>query len=394
MKILYHHRIRSKDGQYVHLEELTRALRDLGHEIILVGPAAIEKEEFGAEAGIVAWLKRSLPKFLYEFMEFCYSFWVYARLRAAIRRHNPDCIYERCNLFQVAGAWAKRAYKIPMLLEVNAPLLEERQKYGGLSLVALARWSQNYVWRVPDYLLPVTEVLADYLRRAEIPESKIVVIPNGVNLARFERTMDRAEAKTHLGLGGRLVLGFTGFVREWHGLEHVIDLIAQMGDAARVHLLLIGDGPARKTLEDHARSLGVESSMTITGIVPRDEVARYIAAFDVALQPAVVPYASPLKLFEYMILGCAIVAPAMPNLCEILVDGENALLFDAENADSFSAALSRVCSDPGFRERIGKGASKTIIERKLTWENNARIVVRLFEKLGAGKESAKTAGIS
>jgi glycosyltransferase involved in cell wall biosynthesis len=389
MKILYHHRIRSKDGQYVHLEELTRALRDLGHEIILVGPAAIEKEEFGAEAGIVASLKRNLPKFLYEFLEFCYSFWVYARLRAAIRQHKPDCLYERCNLFQVAGAWAKRAYKLPMLLEVNAPLLEERQKYGGLSLVALARWSQNYVWRAPDYLLPVTEVLAVYLRRAEVPDSKIVVIPNGVNLARFQRTMDRAEAKHQLGLDGRLVLGFTGFVREWHGLECVIDLISQMGDTAPVHLLLVGDGPARKSIEDHARKLCVERSVTITGIVPRDEVARYIASFDVALQPAVVPYASPLKLFEYMILGCAIVAPAMPNLCEILVDGENAFLFDPEKPESLSAALARVCSDAAFRERIGKSAAKTIIERKLTWENNARIVVSLFEKLGVTTGSAK-----
>jgi glycosyltransferase involved in cell wall biosynthesis len=385
MKILYHHRIRSKDGQYVHLEELTRALRNLGHEIILVGPAAIEREEFGAEAGIVDTLKRNLPKFLYELMEFCYSFWVYLRLRAAIRHHRPDCIYERCNLFQVAGAWAKHAYKLPMLLEVNAPLLEERQKYGGLSLVALARWSQNYVWRAPDYLLPVTEVLAGYLRRADVPESKIVIIPNGVNLERFERTVDRAGAKKRLGIDGRLVLGFTGFVREWHGLERVIDLIAQMGEVSRAQLLLVGDGPARKALEDHARKLGVERSVTFTGIVPRDEVARYIAAFDVALQPAVVPYASPLKLFEYMILGCAIVAPAMPNLCEILVDGENALLFDADDPESFSAALSRISSDAGLRERLGKSAARTIIERKLTWENNARIVVSLFEKLGVGK---------
>ena len=224
MKILYHHRIRSKDGQYVHLEELTNALRNLGHEIILVGPAAIEKEEFGSEAGIVDSLKRILPAFIYEILEFGYSFWVYVRLRAAIRRFKPDCIYERCNLFQTAGAWAKRLYKLPMLLEVNAPLMEERQKYSGLSLVSLAKWSQNYVWHAADYLLPVTEVLAGYLRRAGVPDSRIVVVPNGVNSRRFQRVYGREEAKRRLGVEGRLVLGFTGFVREWHGLERVIDL--------------------------------------------------------------------------------------------------------------------------------------------------------------------------
>ena len=129
--------------------------------------------------------------------------------------------------------------------------------------------------------------------------------------------------------------------------------------------------------------------MTITGVIPRNEVARYIAAFDVALQPAVVPYASPLKLFEYMVLGCAIVAPAMANLCEILVNGQNALLFEPENPDFFSQALSRVCSDPILRERIGKGAERTIIERRLTWENNAKTVIRLFEALRVRKENVE-----
>jgi glycosyltransferase involved in cell wall biosynthesis len=387
MKILYHHRIRSKDGQYVHLDELTQALRALGHEIILVGPAAIEREEFGAEAGIVAYLKRYLPRRLYEALEFSYSLWAYARLHAAIRRHKPDCIYERCNLFQVAGAWVKRTYGLPMLLEVNAPLLEERQQYGGLSSVRLARWSQNYVWQTADYLLPVTEVLAGYLRRAGVPDSRIVVIPNGANLARFERTGDRKEAQRRLGLEGRLVLGFTGFVREWHGLERVIELMARADDATRVHFLLVGDGPARKTLEEHAQRLGVEDSMSITGIIPRDEVAHYIAAFDVALQPAVVPYASPLKLFEYMALGCAIIAPAVPNLREILVDNQNALLFDPESPSSFSSVVSRVCADAGLREQIGAGAARTIIERGLTWENNAKSVVTLFHTLGIGKET-------
>ena len=88
-----------------------------------------------------------------------------------------------------------------------------------------------------------------------------------------------------------------------------------------------------------------------------------------------------------MVLGCAIVAPAMPNLCEILVNNHNALLFEPNNLDSFSATLSRVCSDAVLREQLGKGAAMTISDRKLTWENNAKKVVSLFECLGVGKSS-------
>ena len=61
MKILYHHRTRSKDGQYVHISELIGALRRLGHEVVVVAPAAMEHAKFGDDAGLVALLKRHVP---------------------------------------------------------------------------------------------------------------------------------------------------------------------------------------------------------------------------------------------------------------------------------------------------------------------------------------------
>src|SRR2546428_2801986 len=117
MKILYHHRIRSKDGQYVHVEEMINALKALGHEIVLVAPTAIEKEEFGADAGMVAWMKRHLPRMVYELLELSYAGLAFFRLRRAVREHRPDCLYERYNLFMPAGVWLKRRYGLPMLLE-------------------------------------------------------------------------------------------------------------------------------------------------------------------------------------------------------------------------------------------------------------------------------------
>jgi hypothetical protein len=73
-------------------------------------------------------------KWFYELMELGYSLVAYRRMVKAIREHKPDCIYERYNLFLPAGIWAARRYKLPLLLEVNAPILEERSRYDGLSL--------------------------------------------------------------------------------------------------------------------------------------------------------------------------------------------------------------------------------------------------------------------
>lgn len=88
-------------------------------------------------------------------------------------------------------------------------------------------------------------------------------------------------------------------------------------------------GPARRELAQLAQARGVADRLTITGVVGDDVVADHIRAFDIALIPGVTEYASPLKLFEYLYLRRAIVAPDIPNIREILKDGENTMLFAA-----------------------------------------------------------------
>jgi glycosyltransferase involved in cell wall biosynthesis len=378
MRILYHHRTRSKDGQYVHIEEMIHAFREQGHEVVIVAPPSAETEAFGSDAGAVALLKRWLPKWFYELMELGYSLVAYRRLIKAIREHRPDCVYERYNLFLPAGIWAARRYKLPLLLEVNAPILEERSRYDGLSLTRLARWSQAYAWRKADMVLPVTQVLGDIVASYGVDPKRIVVIPNGINGKRFEFAPDVEAAKRALGLEGRLVLGFTGFVRDWHGLDKVLDMIVNDPPESRRHLLVVGDGPARQGLEQQARELGIENRVTFTGIVGRDDVARHVAAFDIALQPAVVAYASPLKLFEYLALGKAIIGPAQPNIEEILRPDYNAVLFDPASTQSLAEAVDRLCSDRILREKVAANARLTVVEQKLTWHENALRVVGLF----------------
>ncbi|MBV8665073.1 MAG: glycosyltransferase family 4 protein [Burkholderiaceae bacterium] len=381
MKILYHHRTRSKDGQYVHIEEMIGALRELGHEVIVVAPPSGDDESFGSDGGLVARLKRHLPQFFYELMELAYSLLVYRRLSEAVKEHRPDCLYERYNLFLPAGVWIKKRYGLPMLLEINSPIFEERARYDGIALKALARWSQQYAWRNADAVLPVTEVLANIVASYGVERSRISVIHNGINARHFEHVPDTREAKAALGLQNRLVLGFTGFVRDWHGLDKVVDMIAKDPPQSERHLLVIGDGPARQALEKQARDLNVAHRVSFTGVIGRDQVARHVAAFDIALQPAVVPYASPLKLFEYLALGKAIVGPAQPNIEEILEDGRNAVLFDPNRPDGLPQAIGRLCEDGALRERMAANAARVIGEKQLTWQANAERVTALFSRL-------------
>jgi glycosyltransferase involved in cell wall biosynthesis len=226
-------------------------------------------------------------------------------------------------------------------------------------------------------VLPVTAVLSRHVQAYGVPAERIEVIHNGINQAHFAAAPDSATAKKELGLEGRLVLGFTGFVRDWHGVDRVVEWMATAQAPENAYLLMVGDGPARTGLEALAGRLGLGGRVRFTGVVARDRVPALVAAFDIALQPAVVPYASPLKLLEYLALGKAIVAPREPNLLELLSEGENAQLFNVEGRDDFETALAVLCADPALRKRLGAGALATIERKNLTWAGNARRVAAL-----------------
>jgi len=390
MKILYHHRTASKDGQAVHIEEMIHSLRELGHEVRVVAPGLAEEgaqaakgADMGAEVGWVQRLRQSLPKAVYEVLELGYSLLAYRRLAKAAREFQPDVIYERYNLFLLAGLMLKKRSGLPLLLEVNAPLAQERGQFGGLGLPWLARWAEGVVWRGADFVLPVTAVLGQHVAARGVPAARIAVIPNGINEAHFATAPTLEAAKSRLGWPGALVLGFTGFVRDWHGMDHVIRWMASPDAPAQARLLVVGDGPARADLEALARELDLGERVRFTGVIPRDEVPGYVAAFDIALQPAVVAYASPLKLFEYLALAKAVVAPNQPNIAEVLEHEVNALLFDPAQSDGLQRALARLSHDADLRLRLGQGARATIARLDLTWLGNARRAVELATRAGA-----------
>ena len=112
MKILFHHRTISADGQAIHIDELTSALRNRGHEVIVIGPGGREDRRPGQDDGMVKALRRYLPRALYELLEISYSLVAYRRLKTAYRRHRPDILYERANLFLPVGVRLKRRYEL------------------------------------------------------------------------------------------------------------------------------------------------------------------------------------------------------------------------------------------------------------------------------------------
>jgi glycosyltransferase involved in cell wall biosynthesis len=372
LRILYSHRIQSRDGQSVHVDELISAFREEGHEVLVVGPGFYEQARFGGESGFVDRVRRLLPGAAAELAELAYNVPAYRRLAAACREFRPELIYERNNLYYLAGAWLARRTGVPFFLEVNSPLAEERTRHGGLRLTRLAHRLEAWVWRAADRVLPVTGVLGAMVAKAGVEPGRITVVPNGIVLERFPAPAASAAE-------GTVNLGFVGFVRDWHGLDGVIRAMAERRD---VMLTVVGDGPARGALEALAARLGIAARLRFLGVVPNARVPEEVAKFDVALQPKVTDYASPLKIFDYMAAGRAIVAPDQPNIREILADGETALLFDPAREGAMWEAVVRLIDDTALRARLARAARAELERRDFTWRGNARRIVALRMEMG------------
>ncbi|MEM1396321.1 MAG: glycosyltransferase family 4 protein [Pseudomonadota bacterium] len=385
MHFLYSHRTRSADGQYVHIKSLTDALSARGNRLTICGPddrGGVETSRLlnaGQSASTSPRRASSLGNAAYEVAELAYSAVGYQRLLNATKQDAPDVVYERYNLFYHAGVRYARSRNKPLILEINAPLAQERQRHSGLALNRLAQWSERSIWRAADAVLPVTQALADMVSAAGVPRERITVIQNGVDET-FLGDVSPESIRSRYGLTDKLVLGFTGFVRAWHGVDRVLRFMAR-SECQDLHLLLVGDGPERPSLEALANDLGIADRLTVTGVVQRDALPKHVAAFDIALQPASVDYASPLKLFEYMALRRPILAPAQPNIQEILTDNRDAVLFDPLDVSSFEYRLEQLVEGLSLRERLGGEARSTLERSGLTWANNSLRVEEIASRL-------------
>jgi glycosyltransferase involved in cell wall biosynthesis len=374
MRILYSHRVQSHDGQSVHIEELVAAFRKAGHEVRVIGPKAYENASFGGENATIAKMRRSFPGALLELAELIYSLVAFFRLRKAFKDFRPDFVYERYNLYFLAGMLLKVFYRVPFYLEINSPLAEERSEFGALRLRAVAKALQRVVWRSADRVFVVTAVLGHIAAEAGVKPKQITVIPNGVERNSFP---DNSHKAVQRGPTAPVTIGFVGFVREWHGLESVVDGMASDRDDLPIELVIVG--PPSDDLKRQAQKLGATNRIRFVGLHQREAIPKVIRTFDIALQPRAVAYASPLKLFEYMACARAIIAPNQSNIREILTHGENAVLFDPEDPKALWHAIRRLAADPQFRERLGSAARRRLDECDYTWEGNASKVIKIVK---------------
>ncbi len=216
---------------------------------------------------------------------------------------EPTLVWERHSLYSDAGWKVHAASGARWVLEVNAPLADERERYGGLPDAAFARaWERDVLLAAPE-IVAVSAWLVEWLR--SLGCQKVRHLPNGVAL----HVGRRAETRARLSLDDRFVLGFVGSMRPWHGVERMPALLDALPDAVGV---IVGEGGPT-----HPRLVRL-------GHRGEADVADVIAAMDVGLAPYgadAPPWFCPLKVLAYRAQGTPVVASDIGDTRLLVGDG-------------------------------------------------------------------------
>lgn len=384
MKILYHHRTLGDGAEGIHVREMINAFRSLGHEVRVVGPVGEEENGDTVRVSLFSKIRLLTPKILYEIFEILYNGYGYYLLQKATKAFEPDFLYDRYITFNASSVLFAKSHRIPVVVEVNAPLALERtqQQDEKLFFRKTADRFEKWICSKADQTLVVSSPLKDYLVSVGVPAEKVTVLPNGVNQKRFSASTN-TDVTLRLKLAipdDAVVLGFVGIFRPWHGLDLLLQGFRYLQKKhKKVHLLLVGDGPILPELELAAKEAGLKNNITFTGRVAHEEIPRYISLFDIAVSPKATFYASPMKILEYMAMGKVVVAPDTQNIRDLLIDGKSGLLFAAEDVADLVGKLELLVGDESLRNRVGLNARMNVLRHR-QWTNNASRVLDLIHK--------------
>lgn len=386
----YGHDLSKETGYKVHVAQILHHVRQRGHRAHLLTVSEHRHlPEFNDCSVVRHGYVRGVHKLL-PYTGLLDSFKVLAKIHALHKEMGFHVIHERYGLYSLGGMLAARMTGLPYLLEVNAPLVDEKQLFGAPLRGMQRRWAQRvsrWCIRGADAVITVSSLLRQrMIETHKLPPEKVRVFPNAAD-RRFFELNGRCENRRSTGRKDRLVIGYAGTLQPWFGIEnllHAFRLVA--GQLPKAYLQIVGDGNYRAELESLARTLRIKSRTTFLGSVPHAEVLRYVRGFDIAVAPyrplITGFYGSSLKVFEYMAAGKAIVASQIGQIGEILENRRTALLVEPGEIEELAQAILRLAAQPRLRTQLARRA-REVARQRYTWDRYSQKLLEVYRDIMA-----------
>jgi glycosyltransferase involved in cell wall biosynthesis len=305
-----------------------------------------------------------------------------------------DLVYERNSLYRFGVAMACKRLRVPYVLFFEADDILEHDIMGR-PITGLLRWRASealrYNLKTAGCIICVSEPGKMRLVNAwGVPEDKIVVFPNAADVQRFRPDPEaRVERRVSLEAGDNPLIIFVGNFYEWHDIETLLRAFADITWVyPEARLILVGDGAKRSAMMQLAADLEISRAVQFIGSVAHDEVPGLLNAADIAVAPYPSMkdemWLSPMKLFEYLASGTAVIASAVGQVSAVIKDGYNGLLVQPGDIPGMKAALGRLLEDPVLRSQLGWHAREDAVQN-YSWERYVARLERVYDAVITGK---------
>ncbi|MFB6258214.1 MAG: glycosyltransferase family 4 protein [Flavobacteriales bacterium] len=395
MKILYHcgHPLlnyRAPTGYGRHMRGIVGGYEKLGHQVSLSiagGEGASSSSEKGEEPHILKKsLKRIFPAILWESLKdlngLRHNGKIERALRQKIESENPDLIHERVAYLHDSGVKVAKEKGIPVILELDTPFREAKEVFEGPSLLLRrAKRMEEWMLGAADGIMVVSSAIkAYYTREYGIDEKKIMVTPNAIDPDEARGGMpSKKKAKEAFGIDEeQRIIGFVGSIFPYHGVDLLLkayyELLAHFPETV---LLIVGDGEQLPELKRMAMEQE-EARVIFTGKLAQEKVLDHIAAMDLAVLASSHWFNSPVKLFEYGMLGKPVLAPDVAGVRDVVEDGKDGRIMGM-NEGALLEGMKELLEDPEKAEKMGRSLQEKVMNEH-TWEQRARDILKRFGK--------------
>ncbi len=304
---------------------------------------------------------------------------------------KPDVIQAHSSALNgLAGLRLARRFKLPFVYELRAFWEDAAVDHGHTTEGSLryraTRVLETYVVRKADAVTTICDGIRQDLIARGLPPEKITVIPNAVNIDKFEiSTGKEAAFAESLGLGDATVIGFIGSFYAYEGLDLLVESFpAILAAHTNARLLLVGGGFQDDALRAQVDRLGLKDKVVFTGRVPHEEVNRYYDLIDVLAYPRhsmrLTELVTPLKPLESMAQGRLLVASDVGGHKELIQDGVTGSLFKAGSANDLARSVNELLASPEqWPGRISAG--RKFVEQERNWNKSISHYKDVYSRL-------------
>jgi glycosyltransferase involved in cell wall biosynthesis len=218
----------------------------------------------------------------------------------------------------------------------------------------MARWANGFIAISNDVETAIVKTIGPV-------QDRIAIISNGVDMRRYQSSTDRFATRHALGFTEDDILyTVVGTLKEQKGHRYLIEAVAPLiARTPRLHILIVGDGELRGSLEAQVRAAGIEANIHFLG--NRSDVAALLAASNVFVLPSLWE-GLPMALIEAMASGLPVIATLVSGSQQVVEQGRSGILVSPGEVTPLRQAMEDLLADPERARLLGKAAQRRIEE--------------------------------